>query len=216
MRAIAPLFEEALRLTQAYVGAEEQLAADRASQSTAARLGMLLKQRNFKIGDVLRSWYKDGSGQIDCRQFQLQVHQLGFRASAEEVDALFREIDEDGSGALDHDELKSALKKLQEAAAISISADQARAKQLAGAKKAAKSAQMVAQREEAKEQHRSAAAEAAAESAAAEKAAAEAAREEAEKEAARANWKLAARMRRQSVRASMAVFTSAQVASPEP
>ena len=108
-------------------------------------------RRIYTLRPLWRSWYKDGSGQIDCRQFQLQVHQLGFRASAEEVDALFREIDEDGSGALDHDELKSALKKLQEAAAISISADQARAKQLAGAKKAAKSAQMVAQREEAKE-----------------------------------------------------------------
>jgi vacuolar-type H+-ATPase subunit I/STV1 len=55
-------------------------------------------------------------GIIDQKEFCREVTDLGVEATKEELDSLFASLDADGSGALQAEEIKGALRQLQELA----------------------------------------------------------------------------------------------------
>jgi Ca2+-binding EF-hand superfamily protein len=65
-----------------------------------------------QIIDVLKTLDKDGDGTVTKEEFRACLPLLGFDASdSETIDAIFDEIDLDGSGALDYDELRASLRQ---------------------------------------------------------------------------------------------------------
>ena len=90
----------------------------RGAKSVGARLGAILVARNTKVADLVSRWDPNGDG-VDMKEFRGNVLALGIEARGDEVDELFQTLDEDGGGTLDVDEIKHALKALQEASASS-------------------------------------------------------------------------------------------------
>ena len=80
-------------------------------------LGAMILKRNLKIGDVISKWDKSKDGDVSMDEFRNSVVEMGVEAPAEEIDALFRSLDDDGGGSLDLNELKPTLKRLVDAAA---------------------------------------------------------------------------------------------------
>ena len=197
LEEVGTLFEAACAATVAFEEAEGELQSMRASQTTSSKLGALLKTRNLKLGDVVRAWDTDGNGSVDPAEFRQHVKGMGFKAPDDDIDEVFQELDGDGSGELDLEELKVALKKLQDDAAAWVSRDTSMVKSVASAKKAAKAAQSAAQRARVECEARHVAGEAAAKRAKAEAKAAAEAKAKAEREAAAAK-KAAEAARRQS------------------
>jgi Ca2+-binding EF-hand superfamily protein len=70
-----------------------------------------------QVLDLLKTWDTDGSGDISKPEFRRAIKALGFVTGCadSEIDAVFDEIDEDGSGALDYNELN---RKVREAAGL--------------------------------------------------------------------------------------------------
>ena len=89
------------------------------TMSVDARLGMLLRKKSMKASEIIQRWDPSGDGQIDIFEFRTHVRGLGLDASNDELDDLFRSLDEDGGGTLDMPEVKHALNTLQEAASSS-------------------------------------------------------------------------------------------------
>ena len=73
----------------------------------------------FDVLQISSVWDKDHSGTIDRKEFRERVSALVLDSDRAEIEALFTKLDYDGDGALDIEELKAALKGLQEAAAAS-------------------------------------------------------------------------------------------------
>lgn len=120
----------ALVVPQARARAEEAIAAAEATRasevaaakipaemhrSTGAKLGALLRKQLMRGAEV-RKW-GGADGLVDRTEFAKQaIGGLGLSATREETDGLFAILDEDGSGALDFDEVKLAMMKLADAA----------------------------------------------------------------------------------------------------
>lgn len=69
------------------------------------------------LTELIRSWDKNGDGEISMIEFrQACRNSLKLKAHNDEIDGLFREFDADGSGKLDFQELKPALRSLHDAA----------------------------------------------------------------------------------------------------
>lgn len=58
-------------------------------------------------------WDKDGDGNISLPEFRKWVKAAGYKVDPDAVDALYASLDEDKSGEIDLEELKTTLKKLQ-------------------------------------------------------------------------------------------------------
>jgi Ca2+-binding EF-hand superfamily protein len=81
------------------------------------KLGELLVAKGVKMGDIVAKWDRSGDGEIDKAEFRREVIGLGVENErASEIDALFDELDGDGGGTLDLNEVKASLRKLQEGA----------------------------------------------------------------------------------------------------
>lgn len=91
-------------------------ATSTADLSIDARLGSLLKRKSMKASEIISRWDPNGDGEIDMHEFRTNVKSLGLQATNEEIDTLFRSLDEDGGGSLDMNEIKHALTNLQAAA----------------------------------------------------------------------------------------------------
>ena len=102
--------------TRASEVAEAKLEDLRTNRSVGARLGQLLVTRNLKVTDLIVSWDSEGTGEVDVSEFRHHVLSIGLQAEPSEVDELFNILDEDGGGTLDMNEVKHALKTLQDAA----------------------------------------------------------------------------------------------------
>ena len=70
----------------------------------------------MKASEIISRWDPNGDGEIDMHEFRTNVKSLGLQATNEEIDTLFRSLDEDGGGSLDMNEIKHALTNLQAAA----------------------------------------------------------------------------------------------------
>ena len=115
------------------------------NRSAESRLGALLTTRNVKIGDAMRNWDSDGDGSISMGEFAAEITKLGFKSEQpDELDSVFRKLDDDGSGSLDLDELKVALKSLQDEAVNVVKDEKAKVASLTTVKRAAKAAQKAA------------------------------------------------------------------------
>uniref|UniRef100_A0A7S3EW13 EF-hand domain-containing protein n=1 Tax=Haptolina ericina TaxID=156174 RepID=A0A7S3EW13_9EUKA len=93
----------------------ERLDEIKKQQPLVVKLGEALLKKNIRAVDWLRSWDTNGDGMIQKEEFYEHVAGLGIQADKEEMDALFSTLDEDGSGTLELNELKPALRKLQDA-----------------------------------------------------------------------------------------------------
>lgn len=81
------------------------------ARPVVVQLGALIKLRNLKLGQVLAEW-----GDCKRKEFRQHVEALGVEAEADEINAVFDELDGDGGGSLDNYELRTGLKKLCDAA----------------------------------------------------------------------------------------------------
>ena len=97
----------------------EQAKNVHATTPVDVRLGSLLRKKSMKASEIIQRWDPSGDGQIDIFEFRTNVRGLGLEASNDELDDLFRSLDEDGGGTLDMPEVKHALSTLQEAASSS-------------------------------------------------------------------------------------------------
>lgn len=69
----------------------------------------------------MNEWDRNHDGDISKQEFRLNVRKLGLlegEANTKELDALYESLDSDGSGALDLEEMKHALKGLQSNARV--------------------------------------------------------------------------------------------------
>ena len=108
------LFEKALDL---------ETKAIRGRKPLTVQMGEALQKRKVVVADLMREWDPNGDGEISPMEFRQNVRKLlptelhaGLVIS--EVDALFNDLDLDKSGALDVGEIKIALKRLQNEAAL--------------------------------------------------------------------------------------------------
>ena len=65
---------------------------------------------------LLSSGDQSGDGLLDMKEFRKEVLALGVQASPQDIDKLFRSLDDDGGGSMDMNEIKKALKVLHDAA----------------------------------------------------------------------------------------------------
>ena len=108
------LFEKALDL---------ETKAIRGRKPLTVQMGEALQKRKIVVADLMREWDPNGDGEISPMEFRQNVRKLlptelhaGLVIS--EIDALFNDLDLDKSGALDVGEIKIALKRLQNEAAL--------------------------------------------------------------------------------------------------
>jgi len=94
---------------------DSQLKAEMDNPTIAARLGKELVTKGMKIADLVNSW-ESTEGEIDQTQFRKNVRRFGIEGEDASMDELFSELDKDGGGTLDLDELRSSLSKLRDAA----------------------------------------------------------------------------------------------------
>ena len=72
-----------------------------------------------RVIELLQSWDSDKSGDISKKEFRKAVRALGFSdARDREVDAVFDEIDDDGSGRVDYKELNRKIREMAGVAAV--------------------------------------------------------------------------------------------------
>lgn len=116
---------QALEALEATEAAEAQLRATTGDDApVVAQLGNLVQKRNMKVGEVIAKW-----GSVNHVSFREHVRALGVVASDERIDKLFDEMDDDGGGTLDADELKDGLKMLIDGAKSNDRANAALEKQ---------------------------------------------------------------------------------------
>ena len=147
LRKLAQLYQDAIGETENYNIERhnyEQMVLNGTS-TPSMQLGFLLKTRTVKVGDVVAKWDKDGDGSIDRSEYIKQLSALGFKASAEDMSAVFDTMDGDGSGELDLDEVMASMKRLISEAIAAKSFEDQQEKVAARAKRKAQAAQRTAQ-----------------------------------------------------------------------
>jgi len=95
---------------------EERLVALKgAKQPLVVQLGEMLRGKNVKPVELLRSWDANSDGLISKGEFATSIRKHGLQAEPGEVEQVFGQLDEDGSGYIDLTELKAVLRKLADA-----------------------------------------------------------------------------------------------------
>ena len=84
--------------------------------TVGSRLVEFLHLKGIKAVSAVSQWDTSGDGELSKVEFRQNVMALGMEASAHEVDDLFDDLDSDGGGSLDLNEVKRAFKKLQDQA----------------------------------------------------------------------------------------------------
>ena len=148
-REEAKLVQVAIDAVHAYEEAAKKVPASGADAPVVAQLGTLVQKRNMKVGEVIAKW-----GDVDHAKFRHHVWELGVVATAEAIDAVFDEIDDDGGGTLDADELKDGMKLLIESAKANASTQGALEKQANSLRKAAMSQVVALHKKELQRQER--------------------------------------------------------------
>ena len=97
----------------------EDAKLDDSKKTLPVKLGEALVMKKVKVGELVQTWAKRGEEPISKMEFRQHVRKLLGKPDSKQVDALFEALDEDHGGSLEVSELKSALKKLQDAASKS-------------------------------------------------------------------------------------------------
>ena len=66
-----------------------------------------------KVSTLFLKWDRDGSGEIDAKEFRVAVASLGLSLSPSDSELLFNMFDTDGGGTINYDELHSQLAELR-------------------------------------------------------------------------------------------------------
>jgi len=86
-------------------------------------LGESLLAGNVKVSDLVQTWAKRGAETAVTKiEFRQHVRKLLDKSEAKQIDMLFESLDEDHGGTLDLGEIRAALKKLQDSAAVAAKA----------------------------------------------------------------------------------------------
>ena len=107
---------EEIRAAAAAAEAVDMADSEAPELNMAERLGSALLYRNLKIGEVVTRWDKDGDGTITMTEFRSNVVALGVEAHPLDIDKLFLQLDTDGGGSLDLDEVKKSFEKCKQMA----------------------------------------------------------------------------------------------------
>ena len=135
-RAEADKVQEAVEAVEASIHCDAQLASSLGGNAPViAQLGAIVIKRNLKLGEVVAAW-----GDVDHSAFREKVLALGVEASDKDIDSVFDELDDDGGGSLDANELKVGLKLLIDASKSNETNTAALEKQTVVLRKAAVSA----------------------------------------------------------------------------
>lgn len=112
---------ETAATTATWEQANEEIDAIQKNKGIEARLGTLLAQKasSMKISDIIQKWDTSGDGVISKEEFRSNVKKLGLVAANIEIDGLFDQLDDDGGGTLDQQEIKKAFRNLLEMASKS-------------------------------------------------------------------------------------------------
>ena len=70
-----------------------------------------LSKHAVRVIDLFREWDKDETNSVDMKEFRKAMRELGCQSPQEEVDALFRSFDTDGSGQIELPELNALLRR---------------------------------------------------------------------------------------------------------
>ena len=110
---------------------EEKVIHKKGFRDLAMQLGDVIgaksaadKTGNF-VDNLMREWDPNRDGTITKMEFRGNVRKMLPKADTKEIDALFEQLDDDGSGEMDVAEIKGALRKLQKQAAVAASSQSA-------------------------------------------------------------------------------------------
>jgi Ca2+-binding EF-hand superfamily protein len=84
------------------------------------QLSASLAQKKLQPKDLVKEWDKKHTGEVNKLDFRRGVRALGVKSEDKDIDNLFASLDEDGGGTLTAEELKNALKGMQNAAVEGI------------------------------------------------------------------------------------------------
>jgi colicin import membrane protein len=84
------------------------------------QLSASLAQKKMQPKDLVKEWDKKHTGEVNKLDFRRGVRALGVKSEDKDIDNLFASLDEDGGGTLTAEELKNALKGMQNAAVEGI------------------------------------------------------------------------------------------------
>ena len=88
-------------------------------KASVEEMRLALKRDRTRIIDAFRCLDKDGNGAVSQSEFRAALPVLGFENDPETADAMFAELDEDGSGKIEYEELH---KKLRQGGAVTLAA----------------------------------------------------------------------------------------------
>jgi len=116
VRTQVELVDEVARATEEYEVSSSLLTQLVERPTVEARLSTAMAKRNMKIGDVASHWDKDHDGMVSKAEFRSVVMEMVPTAAVPEIDELFDDYDNEGSGNLSIVALKPQLKRLSELA----------------------------------------------------------------------------------------------------
>ena len=99
------------------VASDEAKLAKGAHKTLAVIIGEHLTLKQLKPHELVQQWAKRGEEPISKMEFRQHIRKMLEQTDVREIDALFERLDEDGGGTLDVDEMRHALKTLQQSAA---------------------------------------------------------------------------------------------------
>ena len=79
--------------------------------TVAEQLTGAIARGGFRVIDLFRDWDEDDSGTVSRAEFRKAMGEVGFHATADEIDRLFDSWDPDGSGHLELAELRRRLRR---------------------------------------------------------------------------------------------------------
>ena len=81
------------------------------AEGMESQLVILLAKNQARVMDLFHQWDTNSDGQISKKEFRRGMLALGFDVQGSEVDGLFTQMDPDGSGTIDFQELSRELRK---------------------------------------------------------------------------------------------------------
>ena len=72
-------------------------------------LKAVIADNHARIADVFKAWDDDKNGKVSKKEFRNAIQALGYEATVAQINAVFDQLDKDGSGSIDYRELKVAV-----------------------------------------------------------------------------------------------------------
>jgi Ca2+-binding EF-hand superfamily protein len=92
-------------------GGEAETGEPLGGASLVSRLREALGRSLARVIDLFREWDEDGNGTVSKKEFRQAMQMLGVQCKPSHADALFAELDVDGSGKLEYGEMHKQLRK---------------------------------------------------------------------------------------------------------